>query len=212
MKPLRLNAPAIALLSALLLLAGCQHKKPVPIVPQQAPPTAAAEASPTPEQPAQPAATDQNQEQATAGTPAPADQTQTAAQKDKAVHPKKPSPRKPAPANADKTSTEARNNPPKRIIPAEKAEPTPAAGQISPGPTPAEAGQNQVSTEQLLQSAENNLNGIKRQLSKDEDAMRTQAREFISQSRKAIGENDPARAHILAVKAQLLSVELTRQR
>jgi len=207
MKPLRLNVAIFGLCSALILLAGCQHKKTVPIVPQQAPPTAAAEPSPTPEQPA---ATDQNQEQAATATPTPADQTQTTEQKDKQAHPKKPSPRKPATANTDKSTTEARNTPQKRVIPAEKTEPTPSAGQISPGPTPSDTTQ-QASTEQLLQSAEFNLNRIKRQLSKDEEAMRAQAKEFISQSRKAIGENDPARAHILAVKAQLLSVELTRQ-
>jgi hypothetical protein len=63
-----------------------------------------------------------------------------------------------------------------------------------------------------LASAETNLNGINRQLSKDEEAMRAQIKEFINQSRKATTENDLARAHNLAVKAHLLSDELIKQR
>lgn len=42
--------------------------------------------------------------------------------------------------------------------------------------------------------------------------MRAQIKEFISQSRKATTENDPARAHTLAVKARLLSDDLVKQR
>jgi hypothetical protein len=42
--------------------------------------------------------------------------------------------------------------------------------------------------------------------------MRAQIREFIKQSRNATTENDPARAHTLAVKARLLSDELVKQR
>ena len=105
-----------------------------------------------------------------------------------------------------------RTTTPKKIIPAEPA-PTPQqTGQISPGPTPADGGNSQASTDQLLQGAEANLNGITRTLSKDEEAMRAQIREFIKQSRTATTENDPARAHTLAVKARLLSDELVKQR
>ena len=88
----------------------------------------------------------------------------------------------------------------------------PRRRQISPGPTPADGGNNQTSTDQLLQGAEANLNGITRTLSKDEEAMRAQIKEFIKQSRTATTENDPARAHTLAVKARLLSDELVKQR
>jgi hypothetical protein len=42
--------------------------------------------------------------------------------------------------------------------------------------------------------------------------MLAQIREFISQSRKATTENDPERAHNLAVKARVLSDELVKQR
>lgn len=212
MKPHRLNIPHLALWLGLVILCGCQHKKPVLVVPQQPPPTVAPEPSPTPETPA---AQSTEQEQAQQTQPAPADQTKPDnAQKDKTKHARKPSPRKVAPpAGNEKPSTEvAHNNPPRKVIPAEKAEPTPPAGQISPAPTPADATQNPASTEQLLQSAESNLNGIKRQLTKDEEAIRGQIREFISQSRKATTENDLARAHNLALKARLLSDELIKQR
>jgi hypothetical protein len=95
----------------------------------------------------------------------------------------------------------------------DKTEPPPSSiGQISPGPTPSDATHSQTSTDQLLQGAEANLNSITRQLSKDEESMRTQIKEFITQSRKATTENDPARAHILAVKARLLSDDLVKQR
>ncbi len=94
-----------------------------------------------------------------------------------------------------------------------KVESPPAqSGQIAPGPTPADTTTDQASTDQLLQNAESNLNGITRQLNADEEAMRVQIREFITQSHKAITDNDPQRAHILAVKARLLSEELVKRR
>jgi hypothetical protein len=98
------------------------------------------------------------------------------------------------------------------VIDADKTQPAPAAGQVSPAPATADASHAQGSTEQLLKSAEANLNGINRQLSKEEDAKRSQARAFIDQSRKATAENDSARAYNLAVKARLLSDELVQQR
>jgi hypothetical protein len=208
MKPLRLNVILLVLWVA-VVLSGCQHKKQVLIVPQQPPPTAAPTPSPTPEpaasQPAEPA--DKTQQAEPSTEPAKPQSQQKEAPK----HARKPSPRKPA--NGEKSTTEvARNNPGKKIIPPEKAEPTPPSGQISPGPTPADTRHDQATTDQLLRTAESNLNGIKRPLNKDEETMLAQIREFISQSRKATTENDPERAHNLAVKARVLSDELVKQR
>lgn len=211
MKPFRLNFTHLVLWLGLAILCGCQHKKPVLVVPQQAPSAAAPEPSPTP-QPAEAQPTEpQAQPTQPAGTEAANPET---AQKDKTKHAKKPSPRKIAPpAGTDKPAIEVtRNTPPRRVIPAEKAEPTPTPGQISPGPTPADAAHDQTSTEQLLQRAESNLNGIKRQLTREEEAIRGQIKEFINQSRKATTENDLARAHNLAEKARLLSDDLVKQR
>ncbi len=199
MKTLRLNPAVAGLLLLVLITSGCEHKKPVLVMPQQTPPTRQLHRrrprlprlrrNPRSSQPeAQPTAT-------------PAEQPKTA---DKTKPKRHAAAKKPG----DKSDV-AHNNPPKKIIP---AEPAPTPQQISPGPTPANGGSNQASTDQLLQGAEANLNGITRTLSKDEEAMRAQIREFIKQSRTATTENDPARAHTLAVKARLLSDELVKQR
>jgi hypothetical protein len=207
MKLLRLSPVPVALLLLALILSGCEHKKPVLVMPQQPPATAAPQPTATPATAeAQPA--EQAQPTAT-----PAEQPKTA-EKAKTRQGRHAAARKPTtPAGGDKPGTEVARNSSKKIVPAEKAEPTPPAiGQISPGPTQADAAHSQTSTDQLLQGAEANLNGITRPLSKDEEAMRAQSREFIKQSRAAITENDLARAHTLAVKAHLLSDELVRQR
>jgi hypothetical protein len=210
MKLLRLNIVSVlALCSALAVFSGCQHKKQVLVVPQQPPPTAAP--SPTPE-PAASQAADQA-DQTPQAQPSPEQAKQEPAQttqKEAPKHPRKPSPRKPA---GEKSTTEvARNSPNKKVVPAEKTETSSSLPQIAPGPMPADGTHDQASTDQLLQTAEFNLNGIKRQLNKDEEAMLAQIREFITQSRKATTENDPERAHNLAVKARVLSDELAKQR
>ncbi|MGB9120102.1 MAG: hypothetical protein WCE73_05765, partial [Candidatus Angelobacter sp.] len=188
MKALRLNPAVAGVLLLALISIGCEHKKPVLVMPQQPPPTTAApEATPTPaEAEAQPAQQPEAQPTAT-----PAEQPQAGektAEKTKPKHTRHAATKKPG------EKSEVAHNNPRKIIPAEPA-PTPAqTGQISPGPTPAGGGNSQASTDQLLQGAEANLNGITRTLSKDEEAMRAQIREFIKQSRTATTENDPARA------------------
>jgi hypothetical protein len=214
MKRLRLNSAAVALLILLGIASGCEHKKPVLVVPQQ-PPTAAPQPTPTPEpQTAQQPAEQQSQEAQQPAT-ASADQNKTTAEKKSKQSRRTTAKKSPstAPAGNDKSEV-AHNTVTRKVIPAEKPEPTPqpGAGEISPRPTPVDAAHNQASTEQLLQGAEANLNGITRQLSKDEEAMRAQIREFIKQSRTATTENDLTRAHNWAVKARLLSDELVKQR
>jgi outer membrane biosynthesis protein TonB len=213
MKPLRLQFVMVVLVCA-LGISGCTHKKPVLVVPQQPPATAAPEPTPTPEPAAsQPA----EQPQEAQPEPTPADQT-PATSKNKPKNGRHPVAKKPSPvvtATGEKPSGEvARNTPPKtKVVQEPKVENPPVqSGQIAPGPTPANTTNDQASTDQLLQNAESNLNGIKRQLNADEEAMRVQIREFITQSHKAITENDPQRAHILAVKARLLSEELIKRR
>ena len=206
MKTLRLNTAVAGVLLLALIVSGCEHKKPVLVMPQQPPPTATPEATPTPaEAEAQPA--QQPPEAQPAATPA--EQPQTAG---KTAEKSKPKRTRHGVAKKPGEKSEVAHNTPRKIVPAEPA-PTPAqTGQISPGPTPADGGNSQASTDQLLQGAEANLNGITRTLSKDEEAMRAQIREFIKQSRTATTENDPARAHTLAVKARLLSDELVKGR
>jgi cytoskeletal protein RodZ len=205
MKLLRLKS-AIVVVLLLLGISGCSQKKPVLVVaPQQPPPITAPEPTPTPE----PEATSQPAGQPQETQPATTTEKSTTAAKSKPKSTKPSTAKKPAATSAG--NEVARNNT-KIVVPADRTAtpPIPAAGQISPGPTPADGSHNQTSTEQLLQSAEENLNRIKRQLSKDEEAMRAQIREFISQSHKATTENDLARAHNFAVKARLLSDELVK--
>ena len=202
MKTFRLNLAAAGVLLLALIVSGCEHKKPVLVMPQEPPPMATPQATPTPaEAEAQPA----QQPPEAQPTATPAEQAKTA-EKTKPKHTRHAAGKKPG------EKPEVAHNNPRKIIPAEPA-PTPAqTGQISPGPTPSDTAHSQTSTDQLLQGAEANLNGITRTLSKDEEAMRAQIREFIKQSRTATTENDPARAHTLAVKARLLSDELVKQR
>lgn len=206
MKPLRLSIAAFVLMLLLGISLGCQHKKPVLVMPQQPPATAAPQPTPTPE----PAAQAADQPLVPAPEPTPAEQPKTA-ETSKPKHGRHAAQKKPSPSVGGEV---AKNTPPKtRVVQADKSEPPPGSiGQISPGPTPADATHSQTSTDQLLQGAEANLNSITRQLSKDEETMRTRIREFIGQSRKATTENDPERAHILAVKARLLSDDLVKQR
>lgn len=66
------------------------------------------------------------------------------------------------------------------------------------------------STEQLLQTAENNLRRVTRQLNDGEQAMLRQVRNYITQSRTASRDGDLERAYNLAMKANLLSGELAK--
>jgi outer membrane biosynthesis protein TonB len=205
MKTLRLNPAVAGVLFLALISTGCEHKKPVLVMPQQPPPTATPQATPTP---AAAETQPSEQPQQTQPAPTPDDQSKTGekpAEKTKPKHTRHTATKKPS----GEKSEVARNTTGKKVIP---AEPVPTPQSISPGTTPADGGNNQASTDQLLQGAEANLNGITRALSKDEEATRAQIREFIKQSRTATTENDPARAHTLAVKARLLSDELVKQR
>ncbi len=207
MKTLRLNPAVAGILLLVLAISGCEHKKPVLVMPQQPPPPAATpQATPTPaEAEAQPA----QQPPEAQPTATPAEQPKAG---EKTGEKTKPKHTRHAAAKKPGEKSEVAHNNPRKIIPAEPVPTPPQTGQISPGPTPSDAGNSQASTDQLLQGAEANLNGITRTLSKDEEAMRAQIREFIKQSRTATTENDPARAHTLAVKARLLSDELVKQR
>jgi hypothetical protein len=208
MMPLRIKPVLLTLLAAVGIISGCAKKKPVLVTTQGPPPAATPEPTPRPAEPQQPAeaqtpTTNPEQNQ---GEKQEADKSTARPVKRRAVVKKPVSP--PA-ASGEKPVEVARNNAPKQPIRADGAD-SPSSGQISPAPTPADATQNQVTTEQLLQSTEAQLNSIKRQLSKEEEAMLAQTKEFIAQSRKATTENDLVRAHNLAVKARLLSDELVK--
>lgn len=203
MKPRHFNS--LAVLLAMAMFSGCVHKKPVLVTPQQSPVTAAPSPSPTPAAQADVPQDSQPTAPSAAAEPTPAVKTEKKANHRSA---KKTSP---PPVASDK-QPEVAHNTPRKIIPPEKVETPVTSSQISPGPTPATTPHDPSSTEQLLQNAEANLNAIKRQLTHDEETTLAQVKEFINLSHKATTENDPVRAHNLAVKARLLSDELVKQR
>jgi hypothetical protein len=197
----------IGIAALLLSLSGCPFKKKQPPLPQQgqAPtvepaPAPAPEPQPAETQPAPPPVETQPEK------------TETAAEKPKPK--KKPTAKKPATPAQGQQQTQAA--------------PTPAPTQtsklvIQEGPAPNSQGQlsagagledssprSKQTTEQLLQSAQANLNSINRPLSPEEQAMVAQIKDYMAQSRKAIADSDTVRAHNLALKARLLSDELVK--
>jgi hypothetical protein len=63
----------------------------------------------------------------------------------------------------------------------------------------------------MLGSTEENLKKIAgRQLSSDQQDMVNQIRQFMEQSKRAVGDGDLERARTLAWKAQVLSEELVK--
>jgi hypothetical protein len=113
------------------------------------------------------------------------------------------------PAQQEKPATQEAKN----VAPAKPdANPIPSPITIAPGPVKADPAHDQAATDQLLQTAENDLNSIKRELSQDEKDMVTQIKAFITQSRDATKNNDQVRAYNLAVKAHLLSDALAKPR
>ena len=208
MKP-NLKPIVLLLCCGMLLVAGCHDKKKPALPPQATTPAANTQTQPPQPQPEvkpqEPPATTTNQE------PAPTEQ------KPSRPTPKHPKPhaaaRKPAPkpAATEKPPEVAVNTPP-RIIIQEGGTDNSGPGRIAPLTSHTEAAHNQATTEQLLESTENNLRSLKRQLSDNEQADVKKVRDFMAQSRQAIKDSDLVRAHILAMKAHLLSDELARQK
>jgi hypothetical protein len=138
--------------------------------------------------------------------PAQAEPAQPAAEKTEA--PKAKSTAKPH-SNGKKPTEVARNH---RTTVKDEAEAAPATGPISPSISGTDAAHNQNTTEQLLQSTEATLSGIKRQLSEEEQAIVTQIHEYMNQSRQATKTNDLTRAYNLALRARLLTDDLAKRR
>ena len=199
---------SIGIAALLLTLSGCPFKKKQPPVPQQGQaPTIQPEPAPPAPQPAeaQPA-------------PVPAEpepeKTETTAEQPKPK--KKPSAKKPAATTPGQQPTQTASGTPassptqtsKLII----QEGTPnSQGQASAGGALEDSSaRSKQTTEQLLQSAQSNLNSINRPLSPEEQAMVAQIKDYMAQSRKATKDSDTVRAHNLALKARLLSDELVK--
>src|SRR5262249_41268833 len=87
-----------------------------------------------------------------------------------------------------------------------------AAVVIGPNVSTAEAARDRKTTTDLLDTTEKDLNRVdSKGLNADQQAMLTQIRAYISQSRKASTEGDYERASNVAKKAQLLADELMKK-
>lgn len=184
---------------ALLFLPGCRKKKPTLPPPQaQAPTTTAQPAPPTiaPGASANPTATQPPLPEASTTIP-------------------KPLP--PKPKNRHHGVTNAKKQPPTTnpAPPAQAANVPPtnneAVGQISPDIPSATENSTVQSTNQLLDSTEQNLRSINRRLSNEEQNILSDIRSYVAQSRAALKDQDFERAHNLAIKAHLLTDGLVKQ-
>ena len=84
-------------------------------------------------------------------------------------------------------------------------------GQLSAGLSPNKTSEQRNNATQLLAATDANLRSVTRGLTGDEQAMVQQIRAFMAQSRTADNDGDTERAYNLALKAHLLSIELTKR-
>ncbi|HWR13363.1 MAG TPA: hypothetical protein VN577_00935 [Terriglobales bacterium] len=103
--------------------------------------------------------------------------------------------------------------PPKKTV----VENTPAPAQQS-GPLTAasishdEALHQKLDTTQLIEATESNLRGLNRTLSSNEQTEVQHIRSYVKEAQNAMGNGDFERAYNLALKAHLLSDELTKKK
>jgi hypothetical protein len=87
----------------------------------------------------------------------------------------------------------------------------PVPGQLSAALSRDDVMERRTTTAQLLEGAELNLKNLNRSLSNDEKAVLQHIRSYIKQSRDASDMGDVDRAYNLALKAHLLSEELSKR-
>ncbi|HEX4786527.1 MAG TPA: hypothetical protein VH350_19455 [Candidatus Sulfotelmatobacter sp.] len=211
----------MTLRALLLILLSCV----VPALPvvggdQSAPPSAAANAEGTASQDATQSSPSTSPPQAAPATPAkkPSDQNATKTTKRR---PKK----KTASSNCGSASATASNSG-SATAPSSTASPStncpPAKVIVRQGGTsdnsiqlagagPGTSANQKDTANQMLAATESNLKKISaQQLSSDQQQMVSQIRQFMEQSKAAVGDGDLERARTLAWKAQVLSEELVK--
>lgn len=200
MRKFRFNTGLVFASWALLLMFGCHKKKPN-IPPEGTPPTIISQIPIEPtEPPPQPE------------TPPPTQPQVVEKQPEKPAHPSRHPkahasvPKKPAGEAEKPAPTEEAKNLPPRVVIQEGGANSPPGLVTSNSPR-----DNGSSTQQLLESAEKNVQNIKRALTDDEKSMLAQINDYIQQSKTATRDGDTVRAHTLALKAQLLSDELLKK-
>jgi hypothetical protein len=182
---------------ALLLGSSCQKQKKAQLPPKMPAPTltvSVPDQIPEIEEPEQPQAP---QQEATAEEAAP--------KKAPAKHRNAKKPTQPPPAN-QASSTVAVNHPPANPV-VEAPAPDIAIAAVS-NPQVVWFKQN---TTELLDTTEKDLKGLNHGLGHDEEAMLTQIKSYIAQSRSATKDGDFERAYNLALKAHLLADALIKK-
>jgi hypothetical protein len=185
---------------ALLAIPGCRKKKPNLPPPQaQAPTTTAQPAPPTiaPETAPNSTATQPPLPEASTTIPKPLPPKPKGKHHNGVINAKKQQP-SPKPTTPAQTATASSPN-------------NEEVGQISPDVPSAKENSTVQSTNQLLDSTEQNLRSITRGLNNDEQNTLAQIRSYVAQSRAALKDQDFERAHNLAIKAHLLTDGLVRQ-
>ncbi len=187
---------------SLLLSVACKKKKP-PLPPQAQAPTIAvpvpdeiSEAIPPPPPPPK----------REAPVPQPQKTKPQPRHRKKSAQPPASSPDTNSPASTTANATVAAAHPPPNPA-AEGAPDTAIAADVSRQ----QLSQQKQTTVQLLEAAEKNLKSLNRDLNRDEQAMVSQIKTYIDQSRKATSDNDFERAYNLATKARLLSDALVKK-
>ncbi len=186
---------AVLVLVVLVVLSACKRKKPTIPQPQSQAPTIT---QPVPQPAPQPAP-----QLPPVPQPQPPVTTTTT---------ERPAPVKPAP-KIHKHKTPKKLPPPqteKSKTVKEGGENVPA-GQLSAGIPEDEVTRQRRSAAQLRKSTEDNLRGLTRELTSDEQSMVQQIRTYLAQSRTADNDGDVERAYNLAVKAHLLSEGLIKR-
>jgi len=200
----------LILAASLLLVSGCNKKKPSVPPPQAQAPTVT---EPTTQQTQTAPAQEATPEKAPATEPPPAT-TPTPAPEIKAQKPSPIKRRKSRSGNGQSQPSAATTKKPPAATPpapsttvAKASPPAPDAGvgQISPDMSQSTASQTQQSTTQLLDTTEQNLRNLNRTLSNDELDIVSQIRSYINQAKAALKDQDLERAHNLAAKARQLS-------
>lgn len=112
----------------------------------------------------------------------------------------------PAPAAASAST----NCPPKKVIVRHGGTSEPSI-QLAGGPGPATTSNQRDPATQMLDTTEANLKKLAgKQLTANQQDMVSQTRQFMQQSKDAVGAGDLERARTLAWKAQVLSEELVK--
>jgi hypothetical protein len=113
-------------------------------------------------------------------------------------------------ASSPEASSSSNNCPPSKVIVRQGGTSDPSI-ELAGGTAGTQASQQRNTANQMLGTTEENLKKIAgRQLSADQQEMLNQIRQFMDQSKAAVGDGDLDRARTLAWKAQVLSEELVK--